>query len=123
MEIVLALAADPADTCPRVLAHEVGHALGLCHTRVGLLSRMQGTNPPTEAFLNDFSPMMTFYDVLALQSLHLPQAVAGTRLRQLVAGRGLTRPSAPALADGSHAAAQPAFSPTAKELRPPQARQ
>src|SRR5690606_19920596 len=41
MEILLALGNEPEETCPRVLAHEVGHCLGLNHTRVGLLSRMQ----------------------------------------------------------------------------------
>ena len=84
MKIVLAVGSDPQDTCPRVLAHELGHVLGLCHTRVGLLSRMQGLTPPADSYINDFSPTMTYYDVLALHILHqIPDAQPGT-LRQLV---------------------------------------
>lgn len=94
MKILLASGKDPAETCPRVLAHEFGHVLGLCHTRVGLLSRMQGSTPPTEAFVNDFSPMFTFYDVLALHTLHSSQLSTPATLRQVAAASTLPPRSA-----------------------------
>jgi hypothetical protein len=92
MEIVLALGRDPQETCPRVLAHEIGHSLGLCHARVGLLSRMQGSAPPGAGYINDFSPTMTHYDVIALRALHDRGNTAGVTLRQLV-DRGTIPPA------------------------------
>lgn len=83
MEILVALGEDRRETCPRVLAHEIGHTLGLCHVRVGLLSRMQGSVTPGKAFVNDFAPIMTYYDVLALHILHDRQAVAARTLGDL----------------------------------------
>jgi hypothetical protein len=56
--------------CPRVAIHEMCHALGLYHARVGLLSRLQGIPAPPPGYLNDFSPAPTFYDVTALQILY-----------------------------------------------------
>ncbi|UCD30309.1 MAG: right-handed parallel beta-helix repeat-containing protein [Planctomycetota bacterium] len=84
MEIMLAVSADRGDVCPRVFAHEVGHTLGLSHARVGLLSRMQGSIASDEKFVNDFSPMLTYYDVLALQILYGPRNKLRTTLRDLV---------------------------------------
>lgn len=99
MEVVLALGRDPRQTCPRVLAHEVGHTLGLCHVRAGLLSRMQGiVAPPTNGpYVNDFSPMMTYYDVLALQILHDRRNGGRLTLQQLVerGSLGVSRQKAP----------------------------
>ncbi len=111
MEILLALSRDPDETCPRVLAHEIGHALGLCHARVGLLSRMQGSVAPTQAFVNDFSPMMTYYDVLALQVLHDPQNASGSTLRQLVERGTIPRVYGTEVARIRDASAEPTFSP------------
>lgn len=111
MEIILALSRETQDTCPRVLAHEIGHALGLCHVRAGLLSRMQGSAAPGAGYVNDFSPMMTYYDVLALQALHDPRNTAEITLKTLV-----DRGSIPALPVTQMAAAragvpEPTFSP------------
>jgi len=120
MEIVLAVALDPAETCPRVFAHEVGHTLGLCHVRAGLLSRMQGSVPPDDpAMVNDFSPMFTFYDVQALHILHSRHARPGATLADL-ADRGLV-PVLPSLqlAGTSTSPPQPTFSPPAPHLQRP----
>lgn len=112
IEIVLATADDPKETCPRVLGHEIGHTLGLCHATVGLLSRMQGTVPPRHAGLvNDFAPILTFYDVQALQLLYDRRLPANASLADL-AGRGLLRGSAvETLAKAPGAPGQPTFSP------------
>lgn len=113
MEIVLALGREPRETCPRVLAHEIGHALGLCHARVGLLSRMQGSAASADGYINDFSPMMTYYDVVALQALHDPRNNAGgVTLRQLVQ-RGAI-PSTQVVAAPSDDS-EPTFSPRPAE--------
>lgn len=115
MEILLALGADPSETCPRVLAHEVGHVLGLGHTRVGLLSRMQGKSRPEPGFLNDFSPMLTYYDVLALQILHDPRNRGGATLREILVRASQPRPRADAMVDARPAAdAKPTYSPQPK---------
>lgn len=90
MEIVLAQAGEAEDTCPRVLAHEFGHALGLNHTRVGLLSRMQGKIAPGQGFVNDFAPVFTYYDVLALQMLYDPRNQGGVALSEALE-RGVRR--------------------------------
>jgi hypothetical protein len=104
MEILLAMGSEPEESCPRVLAHEIGHALGLSHTRVGLLSRMQGSTSPSSAFLNDFSPMMTYYDVLALQVLHEPQSKGGATVRELIVRAAQPKPKAIAVAEARTAA-------------------
>lgn len=113
MEILLAAAADPSETCPRVLAHEVGHTLGLCHASVGLLSRMQGTVPPRHAeLINDFAPMLTYYDVLALRVLYDARTPPAASIKQLVAAGLLPEPTGPAVAQLGLPPAQPIFSPT-----------
>jgi len=117
MEVLLALGKDVRETCPRVLAHEIGHALGLCHARVGLLSRMQGTTPPSGAFVNDFSPMMTYYDVLALQVLHDARNSGNLTLRALLERGALPRGRRTKLTRAKSGNAEPTFSPAAP--RPP----
>lgn len=70
IRILLTEPAAGQTTCPRVTIHEMCHALGLYHARVGLLSRMQGIPEPSPESRNDFSPTLTFYDALALQILY-----------------------------------------------------
>lgn len=120
MKILLATGKEPGETCPRVLAHEFGHVLGLCHARVGLLSRMQGSLAPSDAFVNDFSPMMTFYDVLALHILHDPQWEGGgsTTLRQVVRAGMLPPLPQAAVASIRPVSDQPTYSPPAQEPGP-----
>ena len=123
MEIVVATADPPTDSCPRVLAHEIGHTLGLNHVRVGLLSRMQGSIPPQKTNrINDFSPMLTFYDVQALQLLYGRNTFPGVTLANLIK-RGLIPPaSATALAKAEHRPPNATFSPAAAHApgAPPQ---
>lgn len=114
MKILLASGKEPQETCPRVLAHEFGHVLGLCHARVGLLSRMQGSMPPTDPFVNDFSPMLTFYDVLALHILHNPQwnrDTSSATLRQVVSAGMLPTVTTAAMASAQPDRDQPTYSP------------
>jgi hypothetical protein len=55
---------------------------------------MQGSAPPGAGYVNDFSPMMTYYDVLALQALHDPRNTGALSLRQLVhASAGTSSPT------------------------------
>lgn len=118
MRILLATGKKPGDTCPRVLAHEFGHVLGLSHARVGLLSRMQGSIPPTDAFVNDFSPMLTFYDVLALHILHQSawDGDGTANLRQLVRAGVLPLVPETSMASIQPSPDQPTYSPSpAKE--------
>ncbi|NLX12174.1 MAG: hypothetical protein GXY44_00765 [Phycisphaerales bacterium] len=91
MRILLADGADNKGPCPRILAHEWGHALGLYHARVGLLSRMQGSRPPPPGLVNDFSPTLTYYDVLALHMLYHQSNQQSMTLGQL-ANRGVMWP-------------------------------
>lgn len=83
IRIVLANPAPGEDACPRVAIHEMCHALGLYHARVGLLSRMQGIPPPTTGLVNDFAPALTFFDVAALQILYGNTLRAPTTIAQL----------------------------------------
>ena len=119
MKILLASAPDPRDCCPRVLAHEIGHALGLGHVRVGLLSRMQGSVPPVgDGMVNDFSPTFTFYDVQALRLLHDPEDAPGTTLRKLAERGQLPITLDVSVAQASPPAADPSFSPPVPRLDP-----
>jgi len=68
--ILLAEPVGGEPVCPRVVIHEMCHALGLYHARAGLLSRMQGIPPPLNGYCNDFSPGLTFFDVAALRILY-----------------------------------------------------
>ncbi len=114
MEIVLATASDPRETCPRVLAHEICHTLGLCHAGIGLLSRMQGTVPPRHAgLINDFSPMLTFYDVQALQMLYDRRLPTRASLIDLANSGLLPQGTSKTLAQRPATPAQPTFSPAA----------
>ena len=115
MEIVLARGEQPADTCPRVLAHEVGHALGLCHSRMGLLSRMQGSKSPHAKFLNDFSPTLTYYDVLALHMLHDPRNGHSVTVRDLIRRGDIPFEETSQIAQGNDITAEPSFSPAAQD--------
>lgn len=120
MKILLADGKENCEACPRVLAHEFGHVLGLCHARVGLLSRMQGSIPPSKAFVNDFAPMLTFYDVLALHMLHDAPREAPSTLRRALAAIPQT-PGSTAVASVQPDTAQPTYSPPANEPPEPQA--
>jgi len=90
--IVLARPDPGEQPCPRVAVHEMCHALGLYHARVGLLSRMQGLPPPPAGYINDFSPAPTFFDVAALHILYAREARGPANLA------GLAAPSAASLA-------------------------
>ncbi len=82
--IVLARPRGGEALCPRIVVHEMCHALGLYHARVGLLSRMQGTAPPLSGYVNDFAPVPTYYDVMALRALYDPRLPAPAALSHLV---------------------------------------
>jgi hypothetical protein len=114
MQILLATGREARETCPRVLAHELGHVLGLSHVRVGLLSRMQGSIPPTEAFVNDFSPMLTYYDVLALHLLHDAAHADPPPLRE-VAMIAPVAAAGPLVASIRPTSDQPRYSPAATQ--------
>jgi hypothetical protein len=119
MRIVLAHGKQPSETCPRVLAHEIGHTLGLCHVRIGLLSRMQGTVLPSEAYINDFSPILTYFDVLALKILHDTRNTRGMTLRELVERGAIPNATLPHVATVNERPSEPTFSPRASEPVPP----
>jgi len=106
IEILLADGKGQGDLCHPILAHEIGHALGLHHARVGLLSRMQGSAAPSgTCWVNDFTAVPTFYDVLALHLLYDRASHAGITLGEVVA-RGLTA-AVPDLRAGMQASPPP----------------
>jgi hypothetical protein len=74
---------------------------------------MQGSMPPSEAFVNDFSPMLTYYDVLALQILHHPQGNIPTTLRQALAVA--PQPAGTAVASIRPESNRPTYSPPVAE--------
>ncbi len=119
MRILLADGDGKNTPCPRVLAHEWGHALGLYHARVGLLSRMQGSQPPPPGMVNDFSPTLTFYDVLALQMLYHPDNHDGMTLGQLTDRRIVTTLGDRRLVRASDGAKEPVFSPQPPPMATP----
>lgn len=90
--IVLARPEPGEQPCPRVAVHEMCHALGLYHARVGLLSRMQGLPPPPAGYVNDFSPVPTFFDVAALHILYAREARGPANLADLAAPSAASLP-------------------------------
>jgi len=117
MEIMLATADDPRESCPRVLMHEIGHTLGLCHVRVGLLSRMQGSTAPDRTYLNDFSPTFTFYDVQALHMLYNRDNRPAMTLAQLADWHRLPLAPTTEMARAAELPATPLFSPASPQTK------
>jgi len=110
IRIVLARAGPAELPCPRVAVHEMLHAMGLYHARVGLLSRMQGMTPPATGYVNDFAPAPTFHDVLALQVLYKQKVMSRITIAQLTRAGLLPQAPGPSLA-----AVRPSERPTTEE--------
>jgi hypothetical protein len=76
---------------------------------------MQGSIPPSTAFVNDFSPTLTYYDVLALHILYQDNNSKAGSLRQLVDAGALPAVPDAVMARIKPTDALPTFSPPTHE--------
>ncbi len=115
VRILLAAPPRGEPACPRVIVHEMCHALGLYHARVGLLSRMQGIPAAAPGYLNDFAPAPTFFDVAAIQMLYETRMDGPATFAQVSAAAPLRLAAGTA---DSVAIGSPAVSPSDRQPAP-----